>query len=136
VPTVEQTRAPQTEAAAIMPFGGWERTPATGVAGDNEALFRFPAADDPAPTTARLLSMSLFATALGLAGVGVGVRAMVTVIGGADFWYVPTLALFGLFSVALTVGTFLSIHRPILPWVLLILAAGPLSIAVTIAALY
>jgi hypothetical protein len=146
VQTVEQSRTSQTEVdpaagaktegAALMPFGGWERTPTLGVVGDNEALFRFPAPDDPAPSTARLLTMSLYAAALGLGGVGVGICAMVTVIGGADFWYVPILALFGLLSVALTVGTFLSIHRPILPWVLLMLATAPLTVDVVIAALY
>jgi hypothetical protein len=136
VPTIEQSRTRQTEAAEIMPFGGWERTPVAGVPEDGELLFRFPAPDDPAPSTARLLTMSLYAAALGLAGVGVGVCAMVTVIGGADVWYVPTLAFFGLISVALTVGTFLSIHRPVLPWALLLVATAPLTIDVTIAALY
>jgi hypothetical protein len=136
VPTIEQSRTPQTEAADLMPFGGWERTAVAGMPEDSDVLFRFPAPDDPAPSTLRLLSMSLYAAALGLAGVGVGVRAMVTVVGGADFWYVPTLALFGLISVALTVGTFLSIHRPVLPWVLLLVATPPLTVAIAIAALY
>lgn len=134
--TVEKSRSTRTEAAEIMPFGGWENTPASVGSGDRETLFRFPAADDPAPAPARLLLMSLYAAALGLAGVGVGVRAMVTVIGGTAFWYVPTLSLFGLVSVALVVATFLSIHRPVLPWLLLITATVPLGIDVLIAALY
>jgi hypothetical protein len=136
VTTVEQNRITRTEAAEIMPFGGWENTPAPAGFGDRETLFRFPAADDPAPAPARLLLMSLYAAALGLAGVGVGVRALVTVIGGTAFWYVPTLSLFGLASVALVVGTFLSIHRPALPWLLLMAATVPLAIDVLIAALY
>jgi hypothetical protein len=136
VTTVEQSRTTRTDAAEIMPFGGWERTPAATAPGGAEALFRFPAPDDPAPTTARLLTMSLYGAALGLAGAGVGVRAFVTVLGGASFWYVPVLALFGLISVALAVASFLSIHRPILPWLLLVAATGPLAIDVLIAALY
>lgn|GEM_PF-2996091 len=134
--TVEQNRSTRTEAAEIMPFGGWEITPAPTGSDDRETLFRFPAADDPAPSPARLLTMALYAAALGLAGVGVWLRAMVTVFGGTAFWYVPTLSLFGLASVALVVGSFLSIHRPLLPWLLLLAATGPLAIDVLIAAVY
>jgi hypothetical protein len=137
VTTVEQNRSTRTEAAEIMPFGGWESTtPGYAGIGDRETLFRFPAADDPAPSPARLLTMALYAAALGLVGVGVGVRAMVTVFGGTAFWYVPTLSLFGLMSVALAVGSFLSIHRPVLPWLLLLAATAPLGIDVLIAVLY
>jgi hypothetical protein len=136
VTTAEKSRSTHTEAAEIMPFGGWEITPAAAGYGENETLFRFPAADDPAPSTARLLLLSLYAAALGLAGMGVGIRAFVTVLGGADFWYVPVLSLFGLISVGLAVGSFLSIHRPVLPWLLLLSATGPLAIDVLITALY
>jgi hypothetical protein len=136
VTTVEQNRGTQTEAAEIMPFGGWETTPAPDIFGDREVLFRFPAADDPAPSPARLLTMALVGAAMGLAGVGVGLRAMVTVLGGTAFWYVPTLSLFGLASVVLVVGSFLSIHRPALPWLLLSAATVPLAIDILIATLY
>ena len=133
--TVEQNRSTRTEAAEIMPFGGWEITPAPTGFDDRAALFRFPAADDPAPSPARLLTMALYAAALGLAGVGVWLRALVTVFGGTAFWYVPALSLFGLASVVMVVGSFLSIHRPVLPWLLLLAATGPLAIDVLIAAL-
>ena len=134
--TVERSRTTPTGAAEIMPFGGWEATEDDAVSGDSEALFRFPAADDPAPGTARLLVMSLYAAALGVAGIGVGIRAMITVIGGAPFWYVPSLASFGLLSVGLAVASFLSIHRPALPWLLLAAATLPLVADVLLAALY
>jgi hypothetical protein len=136
VTTVEKNRSTHTEAAEIMPFGGWEITRNTGVSGDRETLFRFPAADDPAPAPARLLGMALYSAALGLAGVGIGVRALVTLLGGAPFWYVPTLSLFGLLSVALTVGSFLSIHRPALPWMLLLAATAPLAFDILVAVLF
>jgi hypothetical protein len=136
VTTVEKSRISRTEAAEIMPFGGWDSTPAPVVYADAETLFRFPAPDDPAPSTARLLTISMYSAALGLAGVGVGFRAFVTVLGGASVWYVPVLAFFGLLSVALAVGSFLSIHRPVLPWLLLMAATGPLAIDVMIAVLY
>jgi hypothetical protein len=136
VTTVEKDRTTRTEAAEIMPFGGWESTPAINGAGDHAVLFRFPAPDDPAPSTVRLLTLAIYAALLGLAGAGVGVLAMITVIGGAAFWFVPVLAFFGLLSVALTVGSFLSIHRPVLPWLLLAAATAPLTIDIVIALLY
>ncbi|HET6480406.1 MAG TPA: hypothetical protein VFG35_10265 [Actinoplanes sp.] len=134
--TVQKNRTPRTEAAEIMPFGGWETTPAGAGFEDHESLFRFPAPDDPTPGTARLLTMVSGAALVGFTTVGVGMRAFVTVIGGAPFWFIPTLALFGLLSVALTVGAFLSIHRPVLPWLLLACAIGPLTVDILIAALY
>ncbi len=134
--TVEQDRTTRTEAAEIMPFGGWESTPEVKGAGDHAVLFRFPAPDDPAPTTFRLLTLALYAAVLGLAGAGVGVLALITVIGGAAFWYVPVLVFFGLLGVGLTVGAFLSIHRPVLPWLLLAAATAPLTIDLLIVLLY
>ena len=134
--TIEQNRGTRTKAAEIMPFGGWETSPAPEFFADREALFRFPAPDDPAPTPTRLLAMAVCGAALGLTGVGIGVRAMVEVLGGTALWYVPTLSLFGLLSVALAVGSFLSIHRPALPWLLLTAATAPLAIDILIASLY
>ncbi|MEV6637384.1 hypothetical protein AB0M54_42310 [Actinoplanes sp. NPDC051470] len=118
--------------SAVVPFG-WEGDVPTTDPDDRDLLFRFPAADDPAPGTRRLLAMSLYASALGLIGVGVGLRAFVSVLGGVPGWYVPVLALLGLTSVALVVGAFLSIHRRVLPYLFLAGAALPLSGAVLIA---
>jgi hypothetical protein len=139
VTTVDQNRTiptSRTEAAAIMPFGGWESTPAEIDALEQETLFRFPAVDDPAPGTGRLLGMSFYTATLGLIAVGVGLRGLVAAIGGAPFWYVPLLALLGLLAVAGSVASFLSIHRPALPWLLLLGAAVPLIGAVLLAVLY
>jgi hypothetical protein len=136
VTTVEQSRGTRTEATEIMPFGGWESTPATVFDDDQETLFRFPAPDDPAPEPARLLAMALYSAVLGLAGVGVGVRAIVTVFGGTAFWYVPALCVFGLLSVTLVVGSFLSIHRPALPWTLLGAATMTLAVDVLLASVF
>ena len=122
--------------SGVVPFG-WERDPRPADPGRGETVFRFPAADDPAPATRRLLAMSLYAAALGLAGVGVGVRGFVSVVGGgAPAWYVPLLAFLGLLSVALVVGAFLSIHRRTLPYLLLLTAAVPLACDVTLAVAY
>ncbi len=120
----------------VVPFG-WEDGPDDTTGGDADVLFRFPSADDPAPGTRRVLAMSLYASALGLAGVGVGVRGFVSVLSGAaPGWYVPVLALLGLISVALAVGGFLSIHRRRLPYLLLLGAAVPLTADVLIAVSY
>ena len=117
----------------VVPFG-WEQGPGTEGTAGRETMFRFPAADDPAPGTRRLLTMSLYASALGLAGVGVGVRGFVSVLGGGvPGWYVPVLVILGLLSVALMVGAFLSIHRRALPYLLLAGAAVPLTGAILLA---
>lgn len=134
--TVDQSRTARTEAAEIMPFGGWQTTPNPADPAGYETLFRFPAADDPAPATKRLLSMSLYAATLGLAGVGVGLCGMVIALGGAAAWFMPALSLLGLSSVAGAVGAFLSIHRPALPWLLLLAATAPMAGATALAALY
>ncbi|GAA0531951.1 hypothetical protein GCM10010172_10860 [Paractinoplanes ferrugineus] len=134
--TVEKSRDTRTEAAEIMPFGGWETAPAPATLGNRRTVFRFPAADDPAPAPARLLAMALWSAALGLAGVGIGMRVLVKIVNGAEFWYVPTMTFFGLLSVTLVVGSFLSIHRRWVPWLLLAAATVPLAVDVLIAVLY
>ena len=116
----------------VVPFG-WEQGPGTEGTAGRETMFRFPAADDPAPGTRRLLTMSLYAAALGLAGVGVGVRGFVSVLGGVPGWYVPVLSLLGLLSVAMVVAAFLSIHRRLIPYLLMAAAAAPLAGAVALA---
>jgi hypothetical protein len=130
------TPAQRTKGRDLLPFG-WERVHGTPEVVEPEALFRFPAADDPSPGTARVLCMSLYAAALGLAGVGVGLRGFVSVLGsGVPGWYVPVLALAGLVSVTLAVGAFLSVHRPVLPWVLMAAAAVPLAGDIALAVSY
>ena len=128
--------AQRSKARALLPFGR-RQGPQAPERTDPEALFRFPAADDPNPGTARVLAMSLYAAALGLGGVGVGMRGLMSVIGGGvPGWYVPVLALAGLLTVVPAVGAFLSIHRPLLPWALLLAAAVPLTGAITLAVTY
>ena len=121
----------------VVPFG-WEDDPAgADFRDEGDARFRFPAADDPAPSTRRVLAMALYASALGLVGVGVGVRGFVSVLSGtAPGFYVPVLALVGLISVALVVGAFLSIHRRVLPYLLLVAAVVPLVADFWLAGMY
>ena len=134
-----RTRVPVQDSPApeVVPFG-WEPAPAGETdAADAEVFFRFPGVDDPAPGTRRLLAMSVYASLLGLAGVGIGIRGMVSQIGGGvPGWYVPVLAFLGMVSVGLSVGAFLSIHRRVLPWVLLLGAAVPLIADIMLAVAY
>ena len=111
---------------------GWDR-PYTL---EPEPLFRFPTAGDPDPGTARLLIMTLYAATLGLAGVGVGLRGLVSVLAGAPGWFVPVLVLMSMVSVVLAVAAFLSLHRPALPWTLLLAAAVPLAGDIALAVTY
>jgi hypothetical protein len=127
----QRTRAPE-----LLPFG-WEHGPASPDLGERETYFRFPAADDPTPGTRRVLAMSLYAAILGLAGVGVGLRGLISVISvRVPGWYVPVLALVGLIGVSLAIGAFLSVHRRFLPWLLLLAAAVPLIGDLLLAAAY
>jgi hypothetical protein len=118
----------------VLPVG-WDAIAAAE--GGVEVYFRFPAADDPDPGWPRLLGMSAYASMLGIAGVGVGARGLLSSIGGGvPGWYVPVLAFAGMLSVGLSVGAFLSIHRRSLPWILLLAAAVPLGFAVLLAVGY
>ena len=134
-----RTRVPVQDSPApdVVPFG-WEPGPDDRVdEPDAEVYFRFPSVDDPAPGTRRLLAMSIYASLLGLAGVGIGIRGLVSQIGGGvPGWYVPVLAFLGMVSVALSVGAFLSIHRRVLPWLLLLSAAVPLIADIMLAVAY
>jgi hypothetical protein len=136
-PRRTQVLLPHSPAPDVVPFG-WEPVRGTADATNpDEMYFRFPAPDDPAPGTARLLTMSLYASLLGLGGVGIGVRGMLSQLGGGvPDWYVLMLASLGMVSVALSVGAFLSIHRRVLPWVLLLSAAVPLAADVMLAVAY
>jgi hypothetical protein len=138
IPTGTRVAAPVSPKATpdLLPFA-WEHDPDGPDLGERETVFRFPAANDPAPGTARLLIMSIYASILGLGGVGVGLRAFMPVFGGsAPGWYVPLLALTGLSGVALVVGAFLSVHRRFIPWFLLLCAAGPLVGCIMLATSY
>jgi hypothetical protein len=122
-PANEETRP------LALPFA-WENSPGEQPAGERDVLFRFPAADDPVPGSRRLLGMSLVASALGVVGLVMTVRGVFLIAGGVSpLWYDLLFPVVALLAVALAVGAFLSIHRPRLPWALLLAAAVPLTVA-------
>ncbi len=135
--TGRTARTREVTAPEVVPFG-WEPTrPVAHDVSDAEAKFRFPAADDPTPGTRRLLAMSIYASLLGLGGFGIGVRGLVSQIGGGvPGWYTWVLGFLGMVSVALAVGAFLSIHRRVLPWILMLGAAVPLAADIMLAVAY
>jgi hypothetical protein len=109
----------------LLPFG-WEPGPGDEDRPELQAVFRFPTADDPHPGTGRVLGMAVYGAVLGLGGVGVGLRAFFASLGGVPWWYVPSLSLVGLAGVGLAVGAYLSVHRKVLSWALLLAAGIPL----------
>jgi hypothetical protein len=99
-------------------------------------IFRLPGKGDPAPATGRLAAMCAWATALGLAGVALGVRGLMAIMGGtAPGWYEPALVGAGLAGIGLTVAAFMSIHHRRLPWYMLTAATFPLIAAVILTVL-
>src|SRR3954452_12068476 len=122
-------------APELLPFG-WESGPDAPGGHDLQGLFRFPTADDPHPGNAQALGMALYGALLGLGGVGVGVRAFISALGGVPWWYVPTLSVVGLLGVGLAVAAYLSVHRRSLSWALLLAAGVPLLGDILLAAAY
>jgi hypothetical protein len=128
VTAVEPTHISRPAPPEIVPFEpSWEPEP---------PVFRFPAEDDPAPGSGRVLAMAGYSAMLGLTGVGVGLYALVAVVSGAPVWYLPALAMLTMFSVGLVVGAFLAVHQRTLPWILLLAAAPPMAGALLLAVNY
>jgi hypothetical protein len=83
----------------------------------------------------RLAGMCTWASALAFVGLIVAGRALVAIVTGqAPGWFEPIVVSFGLIGIVLTIGSFLTVHRPLLPWLLLAYATVPLAINMTIAA--
>ena len=124
---VEPARITRSSVPEAAPSQPWYDTP---------AVFRFPAPDDPPPGAARMFAMALYSAALGLAGIGVGLYAVVAVFGGAPGWYLPALGLLTALSVGPVVAAYLAIHQRALPWLLLLAAAPPTVANVMVAVSY
>ncbi|MEV4622686.1 hypothetical protein AB0J74_28730 [Asanoa sp. NPDC049573] len=87
----------------------------------------------PTPEGGHMLGIVAWGTALALAGVGVGIRGLLAIIGGlAPVWYQPALIGTGLLGVLLTVGAFVTIQRRYAPWMMLAFATIPLAVAIAL----
>jgi hypothetical protein len=72
------------------------------------------------PTGSRLLAICGWAALLDLAGVAIGVRGLIALLGGhAPSWYLPSLLISGAAGIGLTAGAFLSVRRRLIPWIML-----------------
>ncbi len=94
--------------------------------------FRLPRPDDPAPRQRRLAGICGWAAGLGLAGLLVGLLALVAMVGTTAGWYEPTVIAIGLAGILCTIGALASIHRYRLPWLLLGAASAALLAALAI----
>ncbi len=111
-----------------LPFV-WERGPEPPDLGNRAGIFRFPAPEDPEPESRRVLGLAAWASVLGLLAVVSAARGLWAIVGSnVPGWYQPTLVFGGLAGIVLTVGAFLSIHRPRLPWLLMTAATVPLVV--------
>ena len=96
--------------------GGADRPGLSSVTG----AFRRPVFQPQGPQLRRLAGLAGWAAALGLGGLVMGIRTLVTlVVSKPPAWYEPTLVLMGLVGIALTVGAFLTVQHRYLPWALL-----------------
>lgn len=90
--------------------------------------FRFPAPDDPKPKLRRLFGVAVGASVLGLISLAVTARALFAIVSGpTPAWYGPLVVVTDLACVVPAIGAFLSIHRRLLPWALLLAAMLPLA---------
>jgi hypothetical protein len=94
--------------------------------------FRIPLADDPVPEQRRLVLVSAWAGALGLAGVVVAMPVLIDLFRPEGGWYRPVMMLIGLIGVGATAGAFASIHRRRAPWIGLTIGTAALLLALVI----
>jgi hypothetical protein len=72
------------------------------------------------PAGGRILAICGWAALLDLAGVAIGIRGLVALVGGhAPGWYLPSLLISGAAGIGLTAGAFLSVRQGRTPWILL-----------------
>jgi hypothetical protein len=87
------------------------------------------------PSGRPLVMLCLWATLLGLVGLGIGVRGLVVIIANHPAsWFKPTLIISGLGGILLTACGFVTARRGILPWVFLGAATAILIISVVFSA--
>jgi hypothetical protein len=83
---------------------------------------RGPSSDSTVPPTQRILAgVSMWAFALALGGVIVGMAALVRIVAGEPSWWFKPLIiiLVGFVGMGLTVGGFVTVQRRLMPWMML-----------------
>jgi hypothetical protein len=107
-------------------------TPAFAHDGEPAGLARVtlamrPAAQKIPPAPRRLVGLALWAAALGILGVMLGIRDLIGLFTTAPSWFLPEVSVVAVIGVALTMGAFLTARARIVPWVLLGLATCALG---------
>ena len=72
------------------------------------------------PRLRQLMGVCGWAAVLGGLGLVIGIRGLVGIVAGnPPGWFEPTLAAVGMLGIALTIGSFLTVHRNRIPWIML-----------------
>jgi hypothetical protein len=91
---------------------------------------------EPEPRLRQLIGVCGWAAVLGGIGLVLGIRALLgEIYGGAPSWYQPSMVITGLVGIGLTIGSFLTVHHPRRPWILLGIASGALVVAIVLTSL-
>jgi hypothetical protein len=130
VQTETDTAVPQSRAAIGSALGSARARLAGAVA----ERFRLPTPDDPSPEQRRLVIVSLWCCGLGVGGAAIALRVLLSLFQVDAGWYVETMFAIGLVGLLCTVGAFVSLHRRILPLVMLSLATAALAAAMVVTA--
>jgi hypothetical protein len=89
--------------------------------------FDLPDRRTPTPHPARLAGICAWAAVLGMTGLLVAGRALISMLANtAPGWFQPVIVIIGIIGITLTIGAFAAIHRPRVPWLLLTAATVPL----------
>jgi hypothetical protein len=106
-----------------------------GIPGYLAERFRLPTPDDSAPEQRRLIGVCAWAGLLGIGGVTIALRVLLTLFQVDSGWYAMKASAIGLVGLLFTVAAFASVHRPVLPWSMLSCATTALAGAIVLTAL-
>jgi hypothetical protein len=134
---VEPTASPTSPATPVP--GTREQSAAqkrgAGIPGYLAERFRLPTPDDSAPEQRRLIGVCAWAGLLGIGGVTIALRVLLTLFQVDSGWYAMKASAIGLVGLLFTVASFASVHRPVLPWSMLSCATTALAGAIVLTAL-
>ena len=83
-----------------------------------------------APPLSRIITLSVWATVICLAGLAVAVRVFIALrfTPGVPRWFEPAVIIAGVSGITLTIFALATIRHRVLPWLLLPFATGALAV--------